>query len=337
MRKKLFIIFIIFALLCFSFVFASNFDKGAKKSNLLMVSSYEIPIGKDFDLSIDLSNVPFNDFKIELASNVDLDDPLIDDENVDTNIDDSDNLVITVNNNNLNELKLNYSLPKDVAVGDSIQFIVTITSIESSSDETPVTLDDSITLTVIEDKENKNADVEDSKNGKDSFERDSDDVNEMSTVDSKLDESSIPSLNNGSAKSESFDVSLNTSSKNSSDSIKTSSQNMQSSQSVVSSSKSASSDSQQVSYLGSSNNYLSALSVDGFEFSSSFFKTNSTYFVVVPANTDSLTINASAEDSSSKISVYGENDLSSEIDKILVSVTAENGNVRVYRIYVKKN
>ena len=150
-----------------------------------------------------------------------------------------------------------------------------------------------------------------------------------------------PSLNNGSAKSESFDVSLNTSSNNSSnsssDSIKTSSQNMQSSQSIVSSSKSASSDSQQVSYLGSSNNYLSALSVDGFEFSSSFFKTNSTYFVVVPANTDSLTINASAEDSSSKISVYGENDLSSEIDKILVSVTAENGNVRVYRIYVKKN
>ena len=81
---------------------------------------------------------------------------------------------------------------------------------------------------------------------------------------------------------------------------------------------------------------MSSLSVNGFNFTQEFSKTNSTYFMTVGADTSSITINASAEDGSSTICVYGDDNLSSDINKILVNVTAENGNVRTYRIYVIK-
>lgn len=93
---------------------------------------------------------------------------------------------------------------------------------------------------------------------------------------------------------------------------------------------------QTVTYKGDSNNYLSSLVVEGYELSPAFLKTSNTYFVNVASDVTSLDITAEAEDSGAKVRIYGDGDLQVGENKVLVSVTAENGDVRIYRIYVKK-
>ena len=89
----------------------------------------------------------------------------------------------------------------------------------------------------------------------------------------------------------------------------------------------------QATYNGSNNNYLSNLEIEGIELNTAFNKENGTYFINTNS-TDSINITATAEDSTAKISIAGNNNIQEGNNKILISVTAENGNVRYYRIYV---
>lgn len=94
---------------------------------------------------------------------------------------------------------------------------------------------------------------------------------------------------------------------------------------------------QTITYNGSDNNYLSELSINGYALNKEFSKDNLTYFVTVESDINSLDIIANKEDDSATVCIYGNENLDTEINKILISVTAENGNVRNYRIYVTKN
>lgn len=89
-------------------------------------------------------------------------------------------------------------------------------------------------------------------------------------------------------------------------------------------------------YGGSANNYLKALSVKGLELSADFRKTDTSYFLSVDAATNSLTVSAKADDSKATVVVAGNTELKSGMNKVLINVTAENGAVRYYRIYVTK-
>lgn len=91
-----------------------------------------------------------------------------------------------------------------------------------------------------------------------------------------------------------------------------------------------------VTYNGSDNNYLSSLSISGYEFTKSFSKENTTYFVTVDHDLESIDIKQIAEDSNAKVCIYGNNNLIEGTNKILISVTAENGNVRIYRIILTR-
>jgi hypothetical protein len=88
-------------------------------------------------------------------------------------------------------------------------------------------------------------------------------------------------------------------------------------------------------YNGSNNNYLSSLEIDGVQLTSDFNKETSTYFATVEG-LETITVTANAEDSNSKVAITGTT-LKSGENKILISVTAENSDVRYYRIYVTKN
>lgn len=94
---------------------------------------------------------------------------------------------------------------------------------------------------------------------------------------------------------------------------------------------------QTVTYNGSDNNYLSDLSVNGYTLNKEFSKENSTYFITVEKDVSSLEIIANADDEASSVCIYGTEEIADGTSKILISVTAENGNVRNYRIYVTKN
>ncbi|MBQ9061082.1 MAG: cadherin-like beta sandwich domain-containing protein [Firmicutes bacterium] len=86
-------------------------------------------------------------------------------------------------------------------------------------------------------------------------------------------------------------------------------------------------------YTGSADNYLKSLSVKGQEFSQDFHKTNDTYFVTLKAGTESVKVSAVPTDSDAEVIITGTDHLTTGRNKIMVSVTAENGDVRVYRIY----
>ncbi|MCR5033940.1 MAG: hypothetical protein K6B42_00790 [Clostridia bacterium] len=92
-----------------------------------------------------------------------------------------------------------------------------------------------------------------------------------------------------------------------------------------------------VTYAGSADNYLEKLSVSDYDFTQKFNKTRDTYFVNVPDSVTELEVSATACDDSATVKITGEEDVSADISKIMISVTADNGDVRIYRIYVTHN
>lgn len=89
-------------------------------------------------------------------------------------------------------------------------------------------------------------------------------------------------------------------------------------------------------YQGSQNNYLSNLSINGINFKNDFKKTTLNYFATVESNVSNVTVNAKAEDTSAVVNIYGNNNLQTGKNKILVTVTADDGSIRTYKIYLTK-
>lgn len=90
-------------------------------------------------------------------------------------------------------------------------------------------------------------------------------------------------------------------------------------------------------YKGSQNNYLKSLSITDVEFKNSFKKTTADYFARLDDDDlDKVTVKAVAEDSSAIVTVYGNTNLKEGKNKIIINVTADNGDVRTYRIYLTK-
>ncbi len=82
----------------------------------------------------------------------------------------------------------------------------------------------------------------------------------------------------------------------------------------------------------SSNNYLKSLSVDGAELSPAFNKDTLEYSVELPAETTSIKVNATKEDSTATINGIGDIEVSDGDNKINISVVAQNGSTRTYVI-----
>ena len=87
----------------------------------------------------------------------------------------------------------------------------------------------------------------------------------------------------------------------------------------------------------SGNNYLSSLSVAPGSLSPSFSRDTQTYYVTVGENQTSIAVSASAEHGSAKVSLNGvQNDLQKGDNTVKVTVTAENGETRTYKIIVTR-
>ncbi|MDR0978458.1 MAG: cadherin-like beta sandwich domain-containing protein [Lachnospiraceae bacterium] len=93
---------------------------------------------------------------------------------------------------------------------------------------------------------------------------------------------------------------------------------------------------QTVTYKGNRNNYLSNITVDGYELTPIFNKTNNTYFMTVKNDVTSVGVKVEKEDNSAVVVISGNKNLIEGQNKILISVTADNGNVRYYRLYVSR-
>ena len=89
-------------------------------------------------------------------------------------------------------------------------------------------------------------------------------------------------------------------------------------------------------YKGSTNNYLSNITIKGYELNKSFMKERLTYFVTVPNNVKSLDIKTTKEDSKSNVSISGNGNFEVGLNKVLITVTAQDGRVKNYRLYVTR-
>ena len=86
----------------------------------------------------------------------------------------------------------------------------------------------------------------------------------------------------------------------------------------------------------SSNNYLSSLSVDGYELSPAFDANTNNYTMNVGYDVSELKISGIPADNKSRTVVEGNLDLVAGENNVTVTVTAENGYKRVYTITVTK-
>ncbi|MBQ8192628.1 MAG: cadherin-like beta sandwich domain-containing protein [Bacilli bacterium] len=87
-------------------------------------------------------------------------------------------------------------------------------------------------------------------------------------------------------------------------------------------------------YYYSSNTYLKTLEIDGYEIE--FDKYTEEYKITVKNSVDSLDIKALAEDYRSSVEITGNENFKEGENTVTITVTAENGNTREYKIIVDK-
>jgi hypothetical protein len=86
----------------------------------------------------------------------------------------------------------------------------------------------------------------------------------------------------------------------------------------------------------SSNNYLSSLSVNTEGLTPNFSKTKTSYTLTVKESVNDIIINAVAEDKKASINIAGNKGLIVGDNTVTITVTAENGTKRLYKIIVTK-
>jgi len=85
-------------------------------------------------------------------------------------------------------------------------------------------------------------------------------------------------------------------------------------------------------YYYSSNNYLKSLEIEGYDID--FDKYTNEYKINVKNGVTSLDINAIAEDSDARVEITGNGDFKTGENTVIITVTAENGNIREYKLIV---
>ena len=86
---------------------------------------------------------------------------------------------------------------------------------------------------------------------------------------------------------------------------------------------------------GNPNNWLKTLNVSGYTLTPSFSVSETTqYSLIVPETTGSVSISATTVNSNAKISGTGTISLSQGTNNINITVTAQNGNVRTYKLTI---
>lgn len=342
MKKNFKIFFVIVSLLVlvlpitYSYAIGANTEEIKKEKQFFEISKLEVSKSEKVEMTLKLDTIKYNDFIFELKSNEVIKDVKItESENLTAEKNDNE-IVMEINKEktNVKTISLYYEIPESKKVGDIIKFVATITKIENEvqTEETEKEEDVIIENT---DKEEKNEEQTIQKQVETQTIEFEVKIIEEKIEDGKQEEQR-PNIENNKPQttdSQSFDKNNMQAITNKKETI----QNININYSNMQYSGMSSSGVQQVTYNGSDNNYLSELSIEGYSLNKDFSKENSTYFVTVGNEVETLKLSAVVEDDTADLCIYGNENLKSSTNKILISITAENGNVRNYRIYVTKN
>lgn len=301
MKKYITIIIVaVFMSICFMTFFPS-YALNENKENMdsfFKVSSDTVALGDNIEMILNLNNIDYDAFKLEIISNYEV-------KNIETDsgieiLNEENEISMTIEKMKLNisEIQFKYSLPENINIGDCIELEAIISDLDSEEYKNVlvsvlVVEKDDFPINVPKNPENSNG---------------LGDFNGLETVESKsqIQEENLSKTVNNVSSNMNYMSFINTSY--------------------------SSKDVQTVTYQGDCNNYLKSLSVEDCDFTKDFSKENLTYFVNIE-NADSLNIIAVPESESSLVKVYGNENIKSG-SKILISVTAENGSARMYRIFV---
>jgi len=325
MKRKI-IIYILIITLCIT-----TFTYKVFADNILSILSINKTnnIDEDIIIKVNIDSIEYNKFKFILSSS-----DTIENIDTDTNIDIiSDNNEISFEydktNSNINDISLSYKISNNHNINDKITFNVKIINLENTEE----VLEESYeVLLTTKEESNINNDTSNIKPIKDENSNSNSPKNEnTNNKDNTSNKNNIPSNTNK-------DI-LNISTKKTNTNSKQVVQNISTTK-VITTTKTISASSvsniQKITYKGSDNNYLTNISIKGYELNKEFKKESNTYFITVDSDTYSISINTSKEDSSSTVSITGNDNLTTGLNKVLINVTAENGNIRTYRIYVTK-
>lgn len=282
------------------FVTTFNYNVKAEDNNEVIHMANEIIIGNDVEITINLHNINYSKFKFILDSNNALNNIEL---NSDINLTFNTNEVsfeYDKSNTDLKSLTLKYSLPNTIKVGDTISYKITIINLEN--EEEYLTLDKSINI-IEKKQETSNQPNTNNKTNTN---------NQQNNNNNKLNKNNYS--NNKIIQNNNF------------------TQNKQTNTSMNVSVKKV----EQITYKGSDNNYLKSLSISGYSLNKKFSKDNSTYFIKVGKNVSKIKVNATKDNSNSIVKINGNTNLKTGLNKVLITVYAENNESRVYRIYVTK-
>lgn len=348
------IIILIFALLIpITYSYAlSIVQPNVEEKYFFEVSKTEVTKNEKVEMILNLDSIEYNEFIFELKSDEVIENvEIVQNDEIDAEKNNNE-IVMEINKEktNVKTINLYYSIPENKEVGDTIKFIATITSIINNEKE-PVGKEESEQPTEKEEIgeeegklsiENEETENDEQKQETQSIEIEIKIVEEIN--DNKEDnkpednktEIQIPNTDNNKQEMDNNQIpNKNNGSSTTVQKIPTNYSNIQ--YNSMSNITINNNQVPKVTYNGSDNNYLSELTVEGYTFNRAFSKENTTYFISVEKETDKLNISAIVDDDEATVTIYGNESLKEGTNKILITVTAENGDVRNYRIYVTKN
>ena len=294
--KLISIFFIVLLFFSISFVYAEN-----EQDEIVFAKNSEVDITENIEIILNIEKIEYSDFLVTVESDLDMD-----------RLEETDEIEVTKNLDNvqinidketttLNQLTLSYKIPENYNIGDNIVFNISIKNNESEEEIIKV-----VEIKIVDKTEENN------------------ELNEI-TPSNNNENVNVNDRNINNENNEKEQVQDNFS------------QNEKiSTQSSFSNGSNERQNAETITYNGSSNNYLSDLYVTGYDFTESFNKDNETYFLTVNNDVSSLTTVAVPEEEKSTVKIYGNEEINVGTNKILVTVTAEDGSVRNYRIYVTR-
>ena len=354
MKKTIKLVTILLLLIFLSTDISYAISNKSQQNEFFIVSKSEINAGNTLEMKLNLNKIENKKFKIVLNSNIDSDEIYTNEDITIQNDTNAITIEIDKTKMNLSEITLYYLVPENSSVGTKIQLTAqAITEEENTSEngetvkEEKVILEEKNIVTIIEksnedNNENTNQTADNNSNGS----QGQNNNNENNNIEKPSSNQSNDTKQNGNIQNSQNGTKQNVDMQNSNTNQKgnmPNTQNMSSQGSSKNSSnmsignssnnKNSSNQVETATYNGSNNNYLKSLKITGVDLNTSFNKENSTYFAKV-TDTSKLTIKATAEDDTAKVTIVGNDNIKKGQNKILIAVTAENGNVRYYRIFV---
>lgn len=316
--------------------YAVNLPEKNEQNVFFTADKTEANLGDTISLTFDLSKIEYENFKFELSSNSDLAN-ISTNENVSTEIK-NNTLTISGSKKDLPVQKINFSylISEDYKIGDEIKITGKITNTDDEENSIEQTINVKVIEKIEENNESNKTNEETNNNSsqKDNQQTNKNEKQENSENKQEQNIQNVPQEKNQtqSSSQENSKMQSNTVSNFN----KTNTQNIVANNDSQTNTKVTTSKVEANTYKGESNNYLSKLKISGYDINPKFDKTNNTYFITIDKNVEKLNITAKAEVSSATVTIYGNTNLKSGTNKILINVTAENGDVKTYRIYVTK-